>query len=398
MSSQGREQVVPQSERPEQIFSGLRVIDVGHVLAGPMTSSLLGDFGADVVRVVPPGPEATGDTVVINRSKRCITLDMRRPEAEPIFHRLVAVSDVLTENFRPYRMEEWGHSWDTLHKINPRLIYARMSGFGLTGPYSRRRAYGMIGEAFAGWSWLNGFPDGPAMHSSFSWGDTLDSQYAAMSIVMALYWRDVLGGGEGQLIDQGLVEPLFRQIEQQIIVFDQTGHAPTRNGTTHEANPYADVCQTQDGEWFSYSAPTRATIRALLVTFDLSEKKFADIASAELHRDEFHGEVRKWFSNHTLREVEDAFLANGACGTKAMSAADLVNDPQVQARDMVVKVPNTGGGEPLTMQGVVPKFSRSPGEIQATGARPGQHNDEIYRGLLGMRSDEIESLQAAGVI
>jgi crotonobetainyl-CoA:carnitine CoA-transferase CaiB-like acyl-CoA transferase len=373
----------------DQIFAGVRVIDVGHVLAGPMTSSFLADFGADVIHIEAPAPERDSSDPVINRGKRCITLNLSRPEAVSVFHRLVAVSDVLTENFRPSKMEAWGHGWDVLHEINPRLVYARMPGYGLTGPYAHRRAYGMIGEAFSGWSWINGFHDGPAMHSSFSWGDTLSSQYAAMAIAMALRWRDTTSG-KGQLIDQGLVEPMFRQIEQEIIVIDQTGQAPMRAGTTHEANQYADVCITKDGEYFSYSATTKNTIAALLKTLGIVDQT----EGAE----DFRSAARGWFSERTLSEVEEAFVAGEACGTRAMNTAELVADPHLQSRDMVIDVRDATGGRPIRMQGVVPKFSLTPGHVKASGARPGQHNEEVYGELLGMSLDEMRTLRRSGVI
>jgi crotonobetainyl-CoA:carnitine CoA-transferase CaiB-like acyl-CoA transferase len=344
----------------DQIFAGIRVIDVGHVLAGPMTSSLLADFGADVIHVEAPAPERDSSDPVINRGKRCITLNLSRPEAVSVFHRLVAVSDVLTENFRPSKMEAWGHGWDVLHEINPRLVYARMPGFGLTGPYAHRRAYGMIGEAFS-----------------------------AMGIAMALRWRDTTSG-KGQLIDQGLVEPMFRQIEQEIIVFDQTGQAPMRAGTTHEANQYADVCITKDGEYFSYSATTKNTIAALLKTLGVVDQT----EGAE----DFRSAARRWFSERTLSEVEEAFVAGEACGTRAMNTAELVADPHLQSRDMVIDVRDATGGRPIRMQGVVPKFSLTPGHVKASGARPGQHNEEVYGELLGMSLDEMRTLRRSGVI
>lgn len=382
-----------------QMMHGTRIIDVGHVLAGPMASSFLADFGADVIHIDAPAPEGTWADVVINRNKRYITLDMRRPEATEIFHRLAGSADAVTENFRPDRMDSWGHDWATLHRINPRLVYLRLSGFGQTGPYSGRRAYGMIGEAFSGWSWLNGFPDGPPMHSSFSWGDTLAAQYGAMAIVMALYHRDAVGGGQGQLIDLGLVEPLFRQIEQQVIVTDQTGVAPRRDGTSHEDNPYAGVCRTADGEWFSFTAITRETIAALVTAFGLNEMtEFADPDSCRLHRAEFKRRVSDWFAARSLADVSAVFERSGACGTKVMNAADLMADEHVRARDMVVSVPSASAGGEVIMQGVVPKFSATPGAVRLAGCRPGQHNDEIYAGLLGMSRREIAQLHDGGVI
>jgi crotonobetainyl-CoA:carnitine CoA-transferase CaiB-like acyl-CoA transferase len=380
------------------LLSGIRVIDVGHVLAGPMTSSFLSDFGAEVIHLEPPKPQRQGGDAMINRGKIFATLDLRHPASCPLLHKLVAQSDVLTENFRPERMESWGHDWPTLRAINPGLVYARLSGFGLTGPSRSKRAYGMISEAFAGWAWLNGYPEGPPMHSSFSWGDTLDSQYAAMAIVMALRHRDVHGGG-GQLIDQGLTEPLYRQIEQQIIVVDQTDHVPTRMGSQHEANPYMGVGKTSDGEWYSYSATTRRTIECLLVAAGLAgDSRFSDWGSCEANRGAFHAYMDDWLLRRPLSAVEESFVSAGACGTRVMNAEKMVNDPHIAARDMVLSVPNLSGAAPISMQGIVPKFSSTPGEVRSAGGTPGQHNDYVYRQLLGLSDDAIIKLKESGVI
>jgi crotonobetainyl-CoA:carnitine CoA-transferase CaiB-like acyl-CoA transferase len=380
------------------MLSGIRVIDVGHVLAGPMTSSFLSDFGAEVIHLEQPGPQRTGGDAMINRGKIFATLDLRRPGARELLHKLVAKSDVLTENFRPERMESWGHDWPTLQAINPGLVYARLSGFGLTGPSRSKRAYGMISEAYSGWAWLNGYPDGPPMHSSFSWGDTLDAQYAAMAIVMALLHRDARGG-DGQLIDQGLTEPLYRQIEQQVIVVDQTGHVPTRMGSQHEANPYMGVGKTSDGEWYSYSATTRGTIKGLLVAVGLDgDPRFSDWASCEANRGAFHAYMDDWLLGRTFSAVEDAFVSARACGTRVMNAEKMINDPHIAARDMMISVPNLSGGAPISMQGVVPKFSSTPGEVRSAGGLPGQHNDYVYGQLLGLTDEAITELKESGVI
>jgi crotonobetainyl-CoA:carnitine CoA-transferase CaiB-like acyl-CoA transferase len=380
------------------MLSGIRVIDVGHVLAGPMTSSFLADFGAEVIHLEPPNPQRQGGDAMINRGKIFATLDLRHPAARPLLHKLVAQSDVLTENFRPERMESWGHDWPTLRAINPGLVYARLSGFGLTGPSRSKRAYGMISEAYAGWACLNGYPDGPPMHSSFSWGDTLDSQYAAMAIVMALRHRELNGGG-GQLIDQGLTEPLYRQIEQQIIVVDQTGHVPTRMGSQHESNPYMGMGKTSDGEWYSFSATTRRTIEALLVAVDLTgDSRFSDWGACEANRDAFHAYLEDWLLRRPLSEVETSFISAGACGIRVMNAEKMVNDPHLAARDMLLSVPNLSGAAPISMQGIVPKFSSTPGAVTGAGGLPGQHNDYVYRELLGLSDDELAELKKEAVI
>ncbi len=402
------------SEAAPHILQGVRIVDVGHVLAGPMTSSLLSDFGADVIHVESP---ETGDFMreltgaagqdrasrgydMINRNKRNITLDMRKPKAKELFHRLLTVSDVVTENFRPYVFPRWGHDWDTMHSLNPRLIYCKLTGYGATGPRQHRRAYGRIAEAWGGWAYINGHEDGPALHSGYSWGDTLDSLWAASAIMGALYWRDVQGGGEGQLIDQGLVEPLFRAIEQQIIIYDQTGVNVKRFGTRHEATPYVDTCQTKDGHYFRFSAWTQDAIGNLLSALGLSQdSRFNTLEACTQRRDEFSQTAHAWFKERTLAEAVETFEKHQAIGAPVMSGEDLYHDPHIKARDMLVSLPDPEGGEkPIVMQGVVPKFSETPGAVRNACHPLAADNEEVYCGLLGVNQDELADLMAEGVI
>jgi len=402
------------TEAKPQVLEGIRIIDVGHVLAGPMTSSLLADFGADVIHVESP---ETGDFLreltgmagqarasrgydLINRNKWNITLNLKADKGRELLHKLVAVADVLTENFRPYQFPRWGHDWDTLHSINPKLIYCKLSGYGATGPRQHRRSYGRIAEAWGGWAYINGHEDGPALHSGYSWGDTLDSLWAATAIIGALYWRDAQGGGEGMVIDQGLVEPTYRAIEQQIIVYDQTGVIVKRHGTRHEATPYVDTCQTKDGRYFRLSAWTQEAIGNLLRALGLSEdSRFNTLESCMKHRQEWYRTVADWFQERTLAEVIEIFEKNEAIGAPVMSGEDLYHDPHLRARDMVVSVPDPEEGpKPIEFQGIIPKFSETPGRVRHACHPLGAHNEEIYCGLLGCSRDELADLMAAGIV
>jgi len=407
------------AESSPQVLEGYRVLDVGHILAGPMTSSMLGDFGADVIQIESPetggggasgflqqimgragGTRPSRGYDLINRNKRNITLDMRTEKGRDLFHRLVAVADVVTENFRPYVMDRWGNGWEVLRRINPRLIYCRLSGFGQTGPYRHRRAYGMIGEAFSGWSSQNGYVDGPVIHSSFSLGDTNESIWAATAIMAALYWRDARGGGEGMMIDQALFEPNLRCWEQIIISYDQNGVVSSRFGPHHEATPYADVCKTKDGRYFSYSAFSYEAVDRLLETLSLkNDSRFNELNTCMENREAFWQTVRQWFLERTMDEVVAAFEKNGAIGCPVMNAEDLYHDPHVQAREMVVSVPDPEGGDkPIEMQGIVPKLSATPGRMRNANEYMGSRNEEIYCGLLGLSKDELADLMAERVI
>jgi crotonobetainyl-CoA:carnitine CoA-transferase CaiB-like acyl-CoA transferase len=414
------------TEPENQVFDGYRILDVGHILAGPMTSSILADFGADVIHIESPetgeflrevinqavhdrdarllqtggvGVASRGGEL-INRNKRNITLDMRKEKGRDLFHRLVAKSDVVTENFRPYVMDRWGNGWDILHRINPRLIYCRLSGFGQTGPDRHRRAYGMIGEAFSGWSYLNGYVDGPVIHTGMPLGDSVDSIWAATAIVAALYWRDARGGDEGMVIDQGLVEPLFRSMEQLIIGYDQTGIMPQRFGAHHEGTPYADICETQDGQYFSYSAFTYDAINRLLITLGLdADPRFNELNRCMQNRDAFWAAAANWFKERTLAAVVEEFQKTEATGAPVMNAESLYHDPHIRAREMVVGVPDPEGGEkPFEMQGIVPKLSESPGRMRNATGELGAQNEEVYRGVLGLTADELADLMAEGIV
>lgn len=392
-----------------QVFKGIRVLDVGHVVAGPFAASAMADFGADVIKIEKP---VTGDPLrwlypkngvglfykMQARNKRSITLDLKQVKGQQIFHRLVQKSDVLIENFRPGVMERLGSGWETLSALNPRLVMCRLSGFGQYGPYAQRRSYGRVSEAFAGFAHITGDPDGPPMHSHMSVGDTVAGTWAAMGVMMALYWRDAQGGNKGQLVDMALYEGLYRQIEQQIILVDQLGKVLERTGSNHRNVPYTGLFETADGRHFSFSAVTPASSLAILRAMGMdADTRFNTFEACMQHRDLFAEAVAAWMLAHTLTEVDQAFRAADAAGSPVMSAADLMNDPHVNARDMVLTVPDAELGN-VRMQGVVPKLSETPGEVRHAGQALGESNEAIYGELLGMGSAEMEELRRDGVI
>jgi crotonobetainyl-CoA:carnitine CoA-transferase CaiB-like acyl-CoA transferase len=393
----------------KSVFDGIRVLDVGHIVAGPFVASVLADFGADVIKIEPPGRGdplrwiyPKGDVGLFYkmqaRNKKSITLDLKQPDGLNIFHQLVEKSDVVVENFRPGVMERLGCGWDKLLELNPRLIMCRLSGFGQTGPYAKRRAYGRISEAFGGFAHITGEPDGPPAHSHMSVGDTVAGTWAAMGVMMALYWRDAQGGGIGQVVDMALYEGLFRQIEQQIVIFDQLGKVLERNGSNHRNVPYTGLFQTKDGGYFSFSAVThRSALDILRAMGMVDDPRFNTFTECLRHRDEFAKATREWMASRTLAEVEAAFLAFDAPGTRVMSAADLIVDPHVLAREMVISVPDRELGA-IRMQGIVPKLSESPGAVRHAGQRLGESNDLVYKELLGMSEAAMDDLRAKAVI
>ena len=395
----------------KSVFEGIRVLDIGHIVAGPIAASILADFGADVIKIERPGK---GDPLRMQyqhkgaglhykmeaRNKKSVTLDLKSPEGHAIFMRLVKVSDVIVENFRPGVMEALGLDWETLKRANPRLVLCRLSGFGQYGPYAKRRAYGRIGEAFGGFTYINGTADGPPSHSQMSLGDTAAGMFASMGIMMALYWRDAQRGKKGQVIDVGLYEGLYRLIEQQIIVVDQLGEGKTlrRMGNAHNYTPYVCSFDTKGGGHFSVSAATMKSAMDVLRAMGMDkDDRFNDWDRCRENIVEYRRLSTEWMAARTVDEVDAAFQKFGAPGTRVMSGADLIKDPHLLARDMVITVPDEELG-PVKMQDIVPKLSTTPGKVDHAGQKMGASNERILGGLLGLGKAEIASLHAKGVI
>jgi crotonobetainyl-CoA:carnitine CoA-transferase CaiB-like acyl-CoA transferase len=395
-----------------QIYSGLRVLDLGNRYDGTtIAGAYMGDFGADVIKIDSPLDDqpARGGIYVKNdvylpykvqgRNKRHITLDISKPRGRELFHRLVAKSDVVIETYRPGVMEGWGHSWETLSKLNPRLIFCRISPFGQSGPYAGRCLDGRSAEAFGGFCCLDGERNGPPIHSQMDMGGEVAGAWAIMGINLALYWRDARGGNKGQVIDIGLYEPIFRQIQSNITPYTSTGKADKRYGNRRDnATPWLDSHETKDGGHYSYSSATPATCRDTLLSMGFnSDPRFKDINSAFTNREEFHQEAAKWMKERTLAEVEEAFFAFEGPGSPCNSAEDLCKDPHILARELIVTVDDPELGK-VRMQGVVPKFSKVPGKVRHAGERPGARNQEVYSELLGLKAADLKELRNQGII
>lgn len=390
----------------------IKILDLSRVIAGPFGTSLLGDLGAQIIKVELPGrgddgrygfPSVEGVPVAfkaLNRNKRGITLDMRKPEGAELLRRLVRHVDVVVENFSAGTMAGWGLGYETLAAINPGLIYAALSGFGQTGPYSDRTSYDIIAQAMGGLMGITGFADGPPVRGGGSLGDFIGGTFLAIALLGAIHYR--ARTGEGQMVDVSNMDTIFAMLDNWPTVYAMTGRTPPRLGNQHAfVTPY-DCFAARDGHVVVGIGNSR-----------LFRELMAAIGHAELGRDprykspqarlerhaEVNGIVAAWVAERTVEEVITILGPGGAnvpCAP-VMTVDKLVDDPQIRAREMIVDLPDpTLGRIPVT--GVPFKLSRSPGKVERLGPDLGQDNDEIYGSLLGISAAEREQLRADGVI
>jgi crotonobetainyl-CoA:carnitine CoA-transferase CaiB-like acyl-CoA transferase len=389
---------------------GIRVLDFSTVYAGPITAMLLGDYGADVLKIeLPTGDPARthGWSVkghglwwkVIARNKEAMTLDVRTSEGREILLRLVAEADVMTENFRPGVLEGWGLGPDELHAVNPRLVLLRTTGFGQDGPYARRRAFGSLAEAMTGFAHLTGQPDGPPTLPPFGLADGVAGVTGAFAVLTALHARDH-GDGQGQVIDLSLFEPLLGLMGPTPSAYDQLGVVPRRQGNRSRNSAPRNTYRTRDGAWVAVScgaASVAGRVLRLVGRPDLVEQPwFASARERVAHVDELDGAVQAWIADRDLDAVVDAFEEVGAALFPVYDVAQLFADPQVQARDAVTTVDDEDLGR-LRMQNVWFRLSRTPGAIRFPGRRLGQDTDTVLD-RLGYTPEQVAALRKDGVV
>ena len=395
---------------------GIRVLDVSTVYAGPITAMLLGDYGADVLKIeLPTGDPARthGWSVrgrhgiqhglwwkVIARNKVAMTLDVRTPEGRDILLRLVAEADVMTENFRPGVLEGWGLGPDELHAVNPGLVLLRTTGFGQDGPYARRRAFGSLAEAMTGFAHMTGQPDGPPTLPPFGLADGVAGVTGAFAVMTALHARE-RGDGRGQVIDLSLFEPLLGLMGPAPSAHDQLGVVPARQGNRSRNSAPRNTYRTRDGSWVAVScgaASVAGRVLRLVGRPDLVEQPwFASARERVAHVDELDGAVQAWIAERDLDTVVDAFEEAGAALFPVYDVAQLLADPQVQARDAVTTVDDEDLG-PLQMQNVWFRLSRTPGRIRFPGRRLGQDTDAVLTERLGYTPEQVAALRKDGVV
>jgi crotonobetainyl-CoA:carnitine CoA-transferase CaiB-like acyl-CoA transferase len=393
-------------------LAGLTVLDLATFVAAPFCCTLLGEFGAEVIKVEQPGrgddlrrlgtPAREGLSywwLVESRNKKSITCNLREPDGQALIKRLAVRADVLAENFRPGTMERWGLGWDELRAVNSGLVMVRISAFGQTGPYRERPGFGRIAAAMGGISYLSGYPDRPPVTPGTpTIPDYLAGALAAFGTLAALEARRRTG--EGQVVDVGLYEPMLRMLDELIPVYGATGYVRERIGSGTEYVVPHNHYRARDGRWLAIACTNDRMFERLAAAMGRPElaKEFSTMTARLARRAELDAIVQAWVGAADGKDVLARLdAAEVPCGPVA-SARDLFEDPQVRARENIVEMANPLGGL-LAMVGVVPRLTRTPGSIEAPGpVEVGAHNDEIYCGRLGLSRDEVQALVRRGVI
>lgn len=403
----------PAEKSANKPLSGIRVIDAGNMVAAPFAAVLLADLGADVIKIEHP-VDGDGQRKLdpfkndiplwwksIARNKRCVTLNLSKPEASGVFLDLVRTADVVMENFRPGTLERWGIGYDRIKAAAPNVIVLRISGFGQDGPYRDRPGFGRIAEAMSGLSHLIGERDGPPMSPGYPLGDLITGVFGAFSVMSALYHRDFLGGKTGQMIDLALYEALFRLMDFDPLQYDQLSEIHTRSGNTVAYVAPSSTYRTKDDKYITMAASTHSVWVRLCRAMDredlVSTDRFKDNSTRVVNSVEINGIVADWVEARTRDEVCDAFDRHEVAYSKVFNIEDIFHDPHYAARNALVRVNDPDLGEAV-VQNVVPRFSETPGAIDHLGRSLGADNDDVFRRELGYSADKLNELKEQGVL
>ncbi|MCU1452012.1 MAG: putative acyl-CoA transferase/carnitine dehydratase [Acidimicrobiales bacterium] len=400
---------MPEAHGP---LHGLRVVEAATLAAGPMVATALGEFGAEIIKVEEPGrgdPLRTwgnrkdGIGLVwksVSRNKRCVTLDLRQHEGQELFHRLLAVSDVLIVGNRPSALARWNIDYETVHERHPSLVMLHVSGFGRGGPKSDLPGYGTLAEAMSGFASVTGQPDGPPTLPPFMLADGVAAQAATYAVMMALYHRDVHGGG-GQLVDVNLIEPLARLIESSTLAYDQLGVTTGRVGNRLDASAPRNAYLTSDGKWVAISSASPNIAMRVYRAIDRPDLAENPDYVDPVRRQERAGEVDQlvadWIRERTLDEAMKVFDAAEVTAAPVYDAQQLLADEHLRARGFFVEVDDPDLG-PMTVQAPVAQLTETPGRIEHLGRSLGADNAAVYGELLGLDPDRLAALRAAKTI
>jgi crotonobetainyl-CoA:carnitine CoA-transferase CaiB-like acyl-CoA transferase len=392
-------------------LEGVRVLDVSTILAGPLCCQLLGDFGAEVIKIEHPrhgdnmrghGQQKNGVPLwwkEISRNKHTVGLDLGRPEGADLFRTLATRADVIVENFRPGTLERWGIGPDVLLELNPALVVLRLTGFGQTGPYAARAGFGTLAEAMSGFAASTGEPDGPPTLPSFGLADSICGIAASSAVLMALRHREVQGGA-GQVIDLSILEPIMTAVGPAPTVYQQLGEIAGRQGNRSSNNAPRNTYRTKDDKWVAVSTSAQSIAERVMHLVGhpevIDEAWFATGRTRAEHGDQLDAYVGGWIADRDRAEVVDAFERAGAAIAPVYDARDLVDDPHVRETQMLVEVPDDDLG-PVLMHNVMWRMSATPGSIRFAGRDLGADTDEVLESV-GLQAQQISALREAGVV
>ncbi len=405
----------PSASVPANALGGLTVIDCGQLIAGPMIGMMLGDFGADVIKIEHP---KGGDPLrtfgrkrgtaplywrYLARNKRSVNLALNTSAGQELFCRLIAATqaDVVIESFRPGTLERWGLGYERLRELSPGVILVRVSGFGQTGPYRQRPGFGTLAEAMSGFAHMTGHPDGPPTLPPIPLADSVAALYAATGVLLALRVRDASKERRGQVIDASLLESLFSLMGNQLIEFDQLGLVAQRDGNRAPTSAPRNLYPTADGTWVAIAAPTKNVVERLFrligrpelvrdPRFSTNEARLANVAALDTI-------ISGWTSQRSRENALDALVGAEVPAANVATMAELAVDPHLLERGAVTVVDDPELGQ-VRMPGIVPRLSETPGSIRRPAPAQGSADDEIYRGLLGLSDIELAGLREAEVI
>ncbi|ANB05887.1 acyl-CoA transferase [Streptomyces ambofaciens] len=391
-------------------LSGLRVLDLATLFAGPLAATMLGDFGAEVVKVEHPdrpdpsrghGPSKDGIGLwwkVLGRNKRTMTLDLSKPAGRTTLLRLAATADVVVENFRPGTLEKWDLGWDELSAVNPRLVLTRVTGFGQFGPYARRPGFGTLAEAMSGFAAMTGEPDAPPTLPPFGLADSIAALATAYAVMTALAARERTG--EGQVVDMAIIEPILTVLGPQPTWYDQLGHVQPRTGNRSQNNAPRNTYRTADGTWVAVSTSAQSVAERVMRLVGrpelIDEPWFGSGAERARHADVLDTAVGDWIARHDRADVLAAFEKAEAAVAPIQDVRDVMADPQYQALDSVTTVHDPELG-PLRMQNVLFRLSATPGAIRWAGRPHGADTEEVLTEL-GLSPADVKELREEGIV
>jgi len=404
--------MTPPEEGRTTALHGLKVVECATVVAAPLCGRMLADFGAEVIHVEPPGK---GDHLRnfgfavdgINpwwkyyaRNKKLITLDISKPKGRDILFELLKDADVFIENFRPGRLDEWGIRFEDIQKFNPRLIMVRVTGYGQTGPYASQPGFGTLMEAMSGFAEMTGEPDGPPNLPQFPLADSCAGFYATMATMFAIYHRDVLGAGKGQIIDVSIWESLYSILGPNAMVDKLTGTPPRRMGNRAPTSAPRNTYKTRDGRFVALAGATQTTAARLFAVigkpeliddprFRTNMNRVKNVVALDAH-------IEEWMGAHTFDEVKSILAKAEVPFGPVYNIADIAADIHAKARQMIVEAPDEGGGT-LPMEGVFPVMTGTPGRVRHAGKSMGADNDEIFA-RLGLSKAEVAALMKDGIV